>query len=160
MFFDTEHRFGWRLNEAEIQGVPLILIVGQKEIDKGTITAKVRYSNEELSFQLTEASHEVQQLLNQIQSGMFQKASLNKAQLTTEVSSYEEFKEMMQTKRGFLKAFWCEDKNCEASIKEETKATTRCLPFIDDAGNVLDEKGVCVKCGKPATHRWLFAQAY
>jgi prolyl-tRNA synthetase len=61
----------------------------------------------------------------------------------------------MKTKRGFIRTFWCENKECEQKIKQETKATTRCLP-IDSKQN----KGNCIYCGKPAAHEWLFAQAY
>ena len=61
----------------------------------------------------------------------------------------------MADKRGFIKAFWCEDAKCEESIKEETKATTRCLPL-----GGLEEKGKCIYCGKESKHRWMFAQSY
>jgi prolyl-tRNA synthetase len=91
---------------------------------------------------------------------MFKKALAKRDELTSEATTYDEFKHIMAEKRGFIKAFWCEDAQCEAKIKEETKATTRCLPFIDEEGNVAEESGTCVYCGKPATHRWLFAQAY
>ena len=74
---------------------------------------------------------------------------------TREAATYEEFKNIMSTTRGFIRAFWCEEAGCEAVIKEETKASTRCLPL-----DTKDEQGKCVHCGKPATHRWLFAQAY
>jgi prolyl-tRNA synthetase len=61
----------------------------------------------------------------------------------------------MKSKRGLIKAFWCEDPNCEAKIKEETKATSRLLPL-----DAKKEKGKCIYCGKDAAHRWYFAQAY
>lgn len=160
MISDKEHSFGWRLNEAEIQGIPLTLVIGQQEIDNGLVTAKVRYSREEKSIQLDKIIDQVTHLLDEIQAGMLAKASENRSKLMTEVNDYKEFQEIMLSKRGYLKAFWCEDRSCEATIKEETKATTRCLPFIDNKGNILEEKGVCIKCGKPAVHRWLFAQAY
>jgi prolyl-tRNA synthetase len=72
-----------------------------------------------------------------------------------DASSFEEFKNIMKTDRGFIRAFWCEDASCEAEIKGETKATTRCLPL-----DAKEEKGKCILCGKPAIHRWIFAQAY
>ena len=74
---------------------------------------------------------------------------------TCEVSSYDEFKKIMSTTKGFIKAFWCEDAACEKKIKDETKATTRCLPM-----EASEEKGMCVHCGKPATYKWIFGQSY
>jgi len=155
-----DHRFGWRLNEAEIQGIPLSLVIGNQEVSKGQVTAKIRFSREEKSLTTENVSEKVMTLLEEIQGGMFSKALESRSKLITEVNSYDEFKKTMHDKRGYLKAFWCEEKTCEVAIKGETKATTRCLPFIDNEGNVLEEKGVCIKCGKPSNHRWLFAQAY
>jgi prolyl-tRNA synthetase len=107
-----------------------------------------------------EFEDKVKELLISIQKQMLEKATKHRDAMTHEVDTYEKFKEIMSTSRGFLKAFWCEDAACEKTIKEETKAATRCLPFSDNKGNVLEEQGVCVKCENPATHRWLFAQSY
>ncbi len=74
---------------------------------------------------------------------------------TRGANSWDEFKNIMMGTRGFIRAFWCEDVACEKEIKEETKASTRCLPL-----DFKEEKGMCVHCDKPAVHRWLFAQAY
>ncbi|MBU1017228.1 proline--tRNA ligase, partial [Patescibacteria group bacterium] len=68
---------------------------------------------------------------------------------------YGEFKDLMRTKKGFIKAFWCEGERCEAKIKEETKATTRLLPL-----DAKEEAGKCIYCGAPSKHIWYFAQAY
>ncbi len=157
---DTEHGLGWKLNEAEIQGIPLILVVGQRELENGVISATVRHTGDKRSLSLASSAQEISDLLTEIQADMFDRALIRQKELTSEVSSYDEFKQIMETKRGFLKAFWCENADCEKAIKEETKATTRCLPFIDNQGNVAEETGTCIKCGQPATHRWLFAQAY
>lgn len=157
---DSEHRFGWKLNEAEIQGIPLTIIIGQKEIDDGLVTIKIRHNHEERTFKLDEISKQLIKLMDEIQDDMFKKAVQNRDELMIDVNNYNEFQDVMRTKRGYLKAFWCESKDCETIIKEETKATTRCLPFIDNLGNVAEEDGHCIKCGKKASHRWLFAQAY
>ena len=109
---------------------------------------------------LDNLSNQLILLMDEIQDDMFKKATVNREKLITEVNNYNEFQEVMMNKRGYLKAFWCEDKDCETAIKVETKATTRCLPFIDNSGNVAEEVGSCVKCGEKANHRWLFAQAY
>lgn len=160
LFADTEHRYGWKLNEAEIQGIPLTLIIGKKELDEGMVTAKMRYNHAEISLGLKDILENVNGVLDDIQDALYDKAVRGRETLITPVNSYEEFKKVMATKRGFIKAFWCEDEDCEKTIKEETKASTRCLPFINNDGHVLEENGNCVKCGKSASHRWLFAQAY
>jgi prolyl-tRNA synthetase len=90
-----------------------------------------------------------------MQKDLFEKAKTFLTENTRDASDYETFKKIMETTKGFIRAFWCEDAACEGKIKEETKASTRLLPM-----NVKEETGVCVHCGKPATHRWLFAQSY
>lgn len=160
IIFDSEHSLGFRLNESEIQGIPLSLIVGEKEISSGVISGKIRHNQEKVTFQFGRGTEKISELLETIQKDMFDKASAVRESLTSMVNDYDEFKNVMNDKRGFIRAYWCEDSECEKTIKEETKASTRCLPFIDENGNVLEESGNCVKCGKPATHRWIFAQAY
>jgi prolyl-tRNA synthetase len=157
---DNEHTLGWKLNELEILGTPLIVILGKKELEAGTATISLRHSKEKISVSLEDLTVEIPKLLDRVQEEMWQAAVKRRDEQIHEVDSYDEFKDIMNTMRGFLKAFWCEDKACEAAIKEETKASTRCLPFIDDKGNVKEETGECIKCGKAATHKWLFAQAY
>jgi prolyl-tRNA synthetase len=160
MLDQTEHRLGWRLNESEIQGIPVALVIGKQEVEKKSVTAKIRFNKSSELFSVNNIVQEIESLLEKIQTEMFKKALAKRDELTSEATTYDEFKHIMAEKRGFIKAFWCEDAQCEAKIKEETKATTRCLPFIDEEGNVAEESGTCVYCGKPATHRWLFAQAY
>ncbi len=157
---DTEHGLGWKLNEAEIQGIPLTLVIGQRELENRVVSATIRHTRDKRSLSLDAADVEVSALLEEIQTDLFQRALDRRTELMTEVDSYDQFKKVMADKRGYLKAFWCENEACEKAIKDETKASTRCLPFIDNEAHVAEETGVCVKCGQPATHRWLFAQAY
>lgn len=157
---DEEHSLGWKLNDLEIQGIPLTLVLGKKELEKGIVTANIRHTHEKQELNLTTVTDSVQTLLGDIQTELLQNAKDRRDALTSEVNSYDEFKEVMATKKGFIKAFWCENITCEKAIKEETKATTRCLPFINDQGDVAEESGTCVKCGKPSIHRWIFAQSY
>ena len=82
-----------------------------------------------------------------------QKAFLNSH--TFVVDSYDEFKKIMSTTKGFIHALWCEDATCEKTIKDETKATTRCLPI-----HAKEEVGKCIHCGKTAHYRWIFGQSY
>lgn len=151
---------GWKLNNVEIQGVPLIVILGGKEIEQGIVTLLPRHTKEKTSHPRTDFLTNCHQHLEKIQSDLFENAKIRSKELMTEVDNYDEFKNIMNEKRGYIKAFWCENESCETTIKEETKATTRCLPFIDNEGNVAEENGSCIKCGQPATHRWLFALAY
>lgn len=157
---DDQHSFGWKLNEAELQGIPVVIIVGKRELAENNVGINIRFQHQKRSIALASVAEELPRLLEEIQTSMLTTARETTNGLTFEVDTYEQFKQIMQTSRGFIKAFWCEDKACEARIKDETKATTRCLPFIDQAGNVAEEHGSCVACGKPATHRWLFAQSY
>lgn len=157
---DNEHSFGRKLNQAEIEGVPLILILGKRELEEGQVTFSVRHRGEKQAKALSSVVADVSSALDWIHQDMYQRALDQRDALMSEAADYDSFKQIMNSKRGFIKAFWCEDAECETKIKEETKATTRCLPFIDDQGHVLEEEGQCVRCGQAATHRWLFAQAY
>lgn len=149
---------GWKNNETELQGIPLRIIVGPKEVDENKVTIKSRIAlSETAQFEtsLSEVAEKVEELLTQTQKQLYDNAKKHLDENTHTVNDYAEFKKIMETTRGFIKALWCEDANCEEKIKEETKATTRALPF-----NSPDEDGVCIYCGKPAKHRWVFAQAY
>ena len=153
----TEKSFGWRVNEAEIKGIPLAIPIGPREIESGKITLNRRdgggNSNEEVS--LEKVAEEVERMLGEMQKRILQKAEKFLDDNTRKVDDYSEFKDIMKEKRGFIKAFWCEEPQCEAKIKEETKATSRLLPL-----DAKEEKGKCLYCGKAAKHRWFFAQAY
>lgn len=151
---------GWKLNDAELEGIPLAIVVGARELANGTVSVSIRHSHEKVSFEVHTLVETIPQLLETIQTNMFAAAKEKQDSLTFETSSYDDFKNIMRENRGFIKAFWCEDSACEATIKEETKATTRCLPFTTRDGAVEEEQGTCVHCGNRATHRWLFAQAY
>ncbi|MFZ5376623.1 MAG: proline--tRNA ligase [Patescibacteria group bacterium] len=157
---DQSKQLGWKLNEAEIQGAPVILVVGKRELANGEVGLMVRHSKEKLSLQLGKVVEQMAEILDRVQLEMFTKAKATQQSLVTEVNSYDEFRKVMEEKRGFIKAHWCEQAECEAQIKEETKASTRCLPFIDNQGQVEESDGKCVKCGAPSKHRWLFALAY
>ncbi len=150
--------FGFKNNEAELKGIPVRIVVGLKELENRSLTVKTRISIEDKnSFEiiLDKAGVEVDHLLSKVQNQLFKNAKKFLDENTHTIDSYDEFKKIMATKRGFIKALWCEDANCEAKIKEETKATTRCLSF-----DTKEENGKCIYCGKDAKYRWYFAQAY
>ncbi|MBI2405076.1 proline--tRNA ligase [Candidatus Gottesmanbacteria bacterium] len=151
----SEPSVGRRFNEWEVKGVPLRFEIGEHEVKDRTVTIARRDTGKKKVFDRNRMLVETQKLLEEIQTHLFAKAKKFLEQHTHEVSSYDEFKKIMSSTRGFLRAFWCEDADCEVKIKEETKATTRCLP-VDSK----KEQGKCIRCGNPATHRWMFAQAY
>lgn len=155
--FDTrdEPSVGRRFNEWEVKGVPLRFEVGKKELTDRVVTIARRDTGEKITVKREEMLTTTEKLLKDLQSTLFAKARKFLDDNTRDVKNYEEFKKIMSSTRGFIRAFWCEDTVCEAKIKEETKATTRCLPL-----DVKEEVGTCVHCGKEAKHRWIFGQAY
>jgi prolyl-tRNA synthetase len=150
-----EPSVGRRFNEWEVKGVPIRVEIGSRELEADTVVLARRDTGEKITVARKEIITTVQKLLNDIQKSLFHKAKKFRDDNTRDAKSYDAFKKIMETTRGFIRAFWCEDAACEATIKEETKASTRCLPM-----NAKKESGTCVRCGKPATHRWLFAQSY
>lgn len=146
---------GFKFNHWELKGVPLRLEVGNKEVDKNEVKVVRRDTGEVKDYSTKNLPGEISKILDDIQENLFSSAKKFLAESTHEVSSYSQFKEIMEGKRGFIKAFWCENADCEKKIKDETKATVRCLPL-----DATKESGKCIYCGNKATHQWLFAQAY
>lgn len=153
------YSLGYKRNDWELKGVPLRIELGKQEVDSGVMGIKIRFSGEKKELEISSDASLILSLLEDIQKQMYTKALEMKHAYTSSVETYDAFKDVMEKKRGFINAFWCEDASCEKKIKEETKATTRCVPF-NEHNEIKEEKGVCVYCGKPATHRWIFAQAY
>lgn len=131
-----ESSLGFKLNQNEIEGVPVSIIVGKKEMEANELTVSIRYNKEKRMMKTDNISEDLQNLLAEIQTAMYKKAKEKVESLTFSANSYDEFKNIMTSTRGFIKAFWCEEEACEKSIKDETKASTRCLPFTDKKGNV------------------------
>lgn len=150
----ADQSLGFRINKWELKGVPLRLEIGSKEVMEGVCTLARRDRVEKTTIAKSNIQT-VSSLLETIQEDYYRTAEEFLKQHTHEVNDYEQFKAIMNGERGFLKALWCENTACETKIKEETKATTRCLPL-----DAPEENGSCVYCGKPAKHRWVFAQAY
>lgn len=150
-----EPSVGRRFNEWEVKGVPVRLEVGSKELSDRSVTIARRDTGEKMTVARKEVLVNIERLLNEMQKTLFAKAKAFLDENTREATSFDEFKTIMNSTRGFIKAFWCEDAECENAIKKETKASTRCLPL-----DAKEENGTCIYCGKAAVHRWLFAQAY
>lgn len=146
---------GFKFAEWELKGVPVRIAVGPKDLENKTFEVARR---DTLSKEVVVAngivSH-IQGLLEQIQNDLFSKALAYRNSHITEVNSFEEFKEVLEGKAGFVSAHWDGTADTEEKIKEMTKATIRCIPL-----DRKEESGACVLTGKPSIGRVLFAKAY
>jgi len=146
---------GFKFAEWELKGVPVRIAIGPKDLENGTFeVARRDLLSKEVVAESVVIDH-IENLLNDIQENLFTKAINHRAEHTTEVNSFEEFKEVLETKGGFLLAHWDGTPETEEKIKDLTKATIRCIPMDQP-----DEEGVCVLTGKPSTKRVMFAKAY
>ncbi len=149
------HKPGFKFNEYELKGVPVRLAIGQRDLENGTYEVARRDTLQKESVNATDIVAKVEALLEDIQRNIYQKAIDFRAEHITQVDSYEEFKKVIEEKGGFVSAHWDGTPETEDKIKEETKATIRCIPL-----NPEQEEGICILSGKPSTQRVLFAKAY
>ena len=149
------HKPGWKFNEYELKGVPVRIAIGPKDIEKGTVEVARRDTLTKQFVNREEVVENVTALLDDIQSNLYSKAKTYRAEHTTEVNSYAEFKEVLEAKGGFIMAYWDGTVETEEKIKNETKATIRCIPLEYDG-----MLGDCMVTGKPASQKVLFAKAY
>jgi len=146
---------GWKFNEWEVKGVPIRIEIGPREQQEKTVTLVRRDQlGEKITVSLEKLKNKLSSLLEEIQESLYQKHKDFTEKNSLSVDSWQEFKKAIANKK-FVYAYWCGSPQCEEKIKEETKATTRCLPL-----NATTKKGKCVFCGKPASQRWLFARSY
>ena len=136
-------------------GVPLRLEIGPKDIENNQAVLVSRITREKKFVSLDNIEYEIETLLNEIQKDMFDAALKNREEKTSEAQTYDEFKKCIAEKGGFVKAMWCGDVACEEKIKEETTATSRCMPFEQEQ---ISDKCVC--CGKPAKTMVYWGKAY
>jgi prolyl-tRNA synthetase len=148
---------GWKCAEYELKGVPVRIALGPRDLENKTLEIARRDNLTKESFQWEDMPivEKIGGLLEEIQEGIYQKAFDFRKENTTEVNSWEEFKQVLEEKAGFLAAHWDGTAETEEKIKELTKATIRCIP-LDQA----PEQGLCVYSGKPSSGRVLFAKAY
>ena len=146
---------GWKFTEWEVQGVPVRIEIGPKDLAKGQAVLARRDTGEKSFVPFTDVPSRVLELLGEIQENLFQRAVKLRDENTRDVDSYEEFKKILDEKGGFVRAHFDGTAETERLIKEETKATVRCIPL-----NNPQESGVCIRTGKPSTQRVLFARAY
>jgi prolyl-tRNA synthetase len=146
---------GFKYADWEMRGVPLRLEIGPKDVEKDQCVLVRRDTREKAFVPLASVAEQARGLLTSIQDGLLDRARRFVADNTTRVSTYDEFKRVMAEKRGFLVTGWCRSAECEAKIKEETKATVRVIPIEGTPA-----PGPCVRCGQPCSSEVYFAQAY
>src|SRR5919202_413894 len=149
----TDKRPGWKFNEWELKGVPVRVEVGPRDLANEQVTVARRDTRAKEQVGLPAVVERVRPLLGEVQASLFERARAFRQANTHVVQDYDEFKTVMRDQRGFIRAYWCGSAECEARIKEETRATIRVIPEDAEA----DGPGVCICDGRPATARALFA---
>ncbi len=152
---DDTKRPGFKFAEAELKGYPIRLVVGPRDLENGEIELARRDTREKSTRPIEGIGEQVVDLLEEIQNNLFNRAKEFRTANTRKVDSWEEFKDTIEKEGGFVEAHWDGTGETEEKIKEETKATIRCIPL-----DAPEEAGKCVYSGKPSTRRVLFAKAY
>lgn len=151
----SDKKPGWKFNEYEMKGVPLRLEVGPKDIEKQQVVLVRRDTGEKIFVSTDQLEAKITEVLDDIQRNLFEKAKELREEKTYVALNFGELKETFAQKTGFVKGMWCGDRSCEDQIKEETGATSRCIPFNQEA--ISTE---CVCCGKAAIKLVYWAKAY
>lgn len=146
---------GWKFAEYELKGVPVRLAIGPRDLENRTVEVARRDTLEKSVVSIEGITEYVENLLEEIQQNIFRKALDFRAQNTNKADTWEEFKEIIENKGGFVSAHWDGTPETEEKIKMETKATVRCIPLDNEL-----EEGKCIYSGKPSKQRVLFAIAY
>lgn len=152
---DSDKSPGWKFSEYEMRGVPVRIEIGPKDIEKNQAVLVSRVDRSKTFVSLDNIEEELSALLDKIQRQMYDAALENREAKTNSAANYEEFKQIIDEKGGFVKAMWCGDEACENKIKEDTGATSRCMPFKQE--HIAD---TCVCCGKPADKMVYWGKAY
>ncbi len=155
-FDDSDNKKpGWKFAEYEMKGVPVRLAMGPRDLENGTVEVARRDTLSKEVVSLEGISDYIENLLDEIQQGIFKKALDFRTKNITKVDTWDEFKETLKRQGGFIWAHWDGTSETEDKIKAETKATIRCIPLENE-----QEDGVCVYSGKPSKQRVLFGLAY
>ena len=149
------HTPGYKFNDYELKGVPIRLGIGPKDIEKGSVELARRDDLTKFFISQDKLEIHIKELLKEIQNNLFDKALQHRDQHITSCDTYEDFKKVLDSKGGFIAAHWDGTTETEMKIKQETKATIRCIPLDSDK-----ENGTCIYSGKPSAQRVLFAKAY
>ncbi|MBK7084273.1 MAG: proline--tRNA ligase [Flavobacteriales bacterium] len=151
---DDQKKPGWKFAEYELKGAPVRIAVGPRDMENGTVEVARRDTMETQVMQMTDLPEKIEHLLQAIQENLYQKALAMRERFTRAVNSYDEFKTAIE-EGGFLLAHWDGTAETETRIKEETKATIRCIPLEGDT-----TPGACMVTGRPSKQRVVFARAY
>ena len=152
---DSDKAPGWKFAEQEIRGIPLRVEIGPKDLEKGQAVVVRRDTREKVFVPLEELESRLFAIMDQMQNDMYERALKFRDEHTYDALDYEEFQKTIAEKPGFVRAMWCGDEACELKIKEDTTATSRCMPF--EQHKLSD---VCVCCGKPAKTMVYWGKAY
>jgi prolyl-tRNA synthetase len=152
---DTDKRPGFKFSEQEMRGFPTRIEIGPKDIEAGTCIVARRDTGEKITVSLSEIETKLPEILDDIQKNMLETARKHRDAHTFSATNYEEFVDAINNKPGFVKAMWCGNVECENKIKDDTTATSRCMPFEQE--KISD---VCVCCGKPAKALVYWGKAY
>ena len=138
-----------------MRGIPVRIEVGPKDIEAGQAVIVRRDTREKITVSFEELSAKVGEVLETMQKEMLERARAHRDSHTYTATNYEEFKDILANKPGFVKAMWCGDRACEDKVKEELSATSRCMPFEQE-----EISDVCVCCGKKAKRMVVWGKAY
>ena len=152
---DSDKMPGWKFAEWEMKGVPLRIELGPRDIENGQCLTVRRDNGEKTPVALDEIAEKAQTILDNIHDALYEKALASREGRIYDVTNYDEFCKTIAEKPGFVRAMWCGDKECELKIKEDTQATSRCMPF--EQAELSDK---CVCCGRPAKHMVVWGKAY
>jgi len=151
----TAYTPGWKFNEWELKGIPLRIEIGPKDVKNKQVVVVRRDNGKKITIKESQLTKKINKILEDIQKSLFRKArKLLKDNIRT-VKNYDEFKKVINEKRGFIRAYWCGNEICEEKIKDETGATIRTIPFKKE--KIFSN---CICCGKKAKEVVYFAKAY
>lgn len=146
---------GWKFHEYEFKGVPVRLVIGPRDLENGTVEVSRRDTLEKATYQILDIETKIENLLESIQTNLYQKALDFRESMTTNADTWEEFNDLLDNKGGFVLAHWDGTSETEQEIKEKTKATIRLIPMDGKM-----EEGKCILSGKPSNQRVVFARSY
>ena len=152
---DSDKNPGWKFSEQEMRGIPVRVEMGPRDIEANQAVIVRRDTREKLTVSIDDLAVKIKEVLDTMQAEMLERARVHRDSHTYVATDYDEFKDIIANKPGFVKAMWCGDQACEDKIKEDTTATSRCMPFEQE--HLSD---VCVCCGKPAKKMVYWGKAY
>ena len=152
---DSDKSPGWKFSEQELRGIPVRVEIGPKDIEAGRAVVVRRDTREKIEVSLESIAAELPDILEKMQQDMYDRAKKHLDDHIYTAETYDEFKDIIENKPGFIKTMWCGDEACELKIKEDTTATSRCMPFEQE--HLSD---TCICCGKPAKKMVVWGKSY